>query len=333
MHRKDSMITTDALSAAQRRGVDELLAAVLAHDGEGPLDEAARLALSGGDAVHLLRLRDDPEGGGSPATAADAGDPTARGSVVGYASILPDGTVQGMVAPERRRRGHGTALLDAALAARPDAGVWAHGALPGSLSFLTSHGLRETRRLLVMRRALRVRSAHAGAPGPADPAALPPVRPADVPGLHLETFDPDRDAEDWIALNAAAFASHPEQGAMTLADFERRRSEPWFDAADLLLARADGELVGFVWTKREQRGAEAETAEIYVVATAPSVQGRGVAGQLLGESLRRLEDDGAAAVELFVEGDNASAIALYERWGFAVADTHVQMRRTSEGRG
>ncbi|MGY5765582.1 mycothiol synthase [Brachybacterium sp. DNPG3] len=307
------MITTDALSAAQRRGVDELLATAVAHDGETPLDEAARLALSGGDAQHLLVL--------APPTDA----------VMGYASILPDGTVQGMVDPAHRRRGHGTALLEAALAARPDAGVWAHGALPEAIAMLTGRGLHETRRLLIMGRALV---------GP-DARPLPAVRPSDLPGLELRTFDPARDAADWVALNAAAFAAHPEQGALTLADLERRMAEPWFEASDLLLARAgEGELVGFVWVKRESRGAAvvasetaatSETAEVYVVATSPAVQGRGVAGQLLGESLTRLAADGVAAVELYVEGDNTGAIALYERWGFATVGIHAQLRRSAEG--
>lgn len=52
--RKDPMITTDALSPAHHDAVRDLLDAVTAHDGISPLDEAARLALVGGTAQHLL---------------------------------------------------------------------------------------------------------------------------------------------------------------------------------------------------------------------------------------------------------------------------------------
>uniref|UniRef100_UPI001C3E4E0A GNAT family N-acetyltransferase n=1 Tax=Picosynechococcus sp. (strain ATCC 27264 / PCC 7002 / PR-6) TaxID=32049 RepID=UPI001C3E4E0A len=108
------MISTAELSQEHRDQILDLLGAVTAHDGVSPLDEAASLALEGDGARHLLRL----EGG----------------RAVAYASVLADGTVQGMVRPEVRRRGHGTALLEAALSDRPDAGVWAHGALEGSLA-------------------------------------------------------------------------------------------------------------------------------------------------------------------------------------------------------
>lgn len=297
------MISTDVLSAPQRAAVDDLLAAVTAHDGVPPLDEAARLAQEAGDAEHLLI-----------APAQQAGpDATEPAEIVGYTSILADGTVQGMVHPRHRRRGHGTAMLTVALDRRPDAGVWAHGALEASLAFLTAHGLRESRRLLTLHRRLDAER------------PLPPVRPAALDGLHLGTFEADRDAEDWLAVNAAAFADHPEQGTLRREDLDQRMAEPWFDPEDLLLARHRGELVGFVWIKREAGTAD---AEIYVIGTAPSVQGRGVASMLLGAALRRLQEAGVGGVELFVEGDNTSAVALYERWGFTVSGQHVQLRTT-----
>lgn len=293
------MITTDALSARQRDALAALLTAVTEHDGISPLDEAGRLSLEGADATHLL--------------VTDGQDPEAE--VVGYAGLLADGTVQGMVRPSHRRCGHGSALLAAVLALRPDAGVWAHGALPEAVAMLEGRGLRRERLLLVLRRPLD--AAH----------PLPAVRTSDLPDLERSSFVAERDAEDWVALNALAFASHPEQGAMSLADLGRRTAEPWFDPEDLLLARRGGELVGFVWLKRE--GAPAEP-EVYVVATAPSVQGHGVAGQLLGEALRRLADAGEDSVLLYVEGDNTSALALYERWGFVEAGRHLQLRAVSE---
>ncbi|MGO1423940.1 MAG: GNAT family N-acetyltransferase, partial [Brachybacterium sp.] len=128
-----------------------------------------------------------------------------------------------------------------------------------------------------------------------------------------------------------AFVDHPEQGAMTREDLEQRLAQPWFDAEDMLVALRDDELVGFVWVKRERPGATDQDAEIYVVATDPSVQGHRVAGLLMATSLDRLRADGVPGVELYVEADNAPALRLYETWGFTVAGRDVQMRATGRG--
>ena len=293
------MITTAALPPTRQATVRELLATVTEHDGISPLDEAALLALDGESAQHLLVEE--------------------AGALRGYASVLADGTVQGMVDPSHRRRGHGTALLQEALALRPEAGVWAHGALEGSLAFLAAAGLAESRYLLTLHRDL-------------DPARpLPTVPTSTLEGLRLSTFEAERDAERWVSVNARAFADHPEQGAMTLADLEQRIAQPWFDAEDMLVALRDEELVGFVWIKRERPGATDQDAEIYVVATDPSVQGHRVAGLLMATSLDRLRADGVPGVELYVEADNAPALRLYETWGFAVSGRDVQMRATGRG--
>lgn len=310
------MITTAALSQTHRDAARDLLDAVTAHDGVAPLDEAARLAVAGGDAQHLL-LEREPTG--------EADDDR----LLGYASVLADGTVQGMVHPAHRRRGHGTALLQAALGLHDQPGVWAHGALEGSLAFLSAAGLQEARRLLTLHRRL-------DADHPA--AAVPAPR---LEGLRLDSFDVDRDADRWVQVNALAFADHPEQGALTRTDLDQRMAEPWFDAEDMVVARRQGELVGFVWIKHEapEQGADSAVdsaaapadAEIYVVATDPSVQGHGVAGFLLAAALDRLQATGAPGVELYVEADNTPALRLYETWGFTVSGRDVQMRPAGKG--
>lgn len=299
------MITTAALSPIRGEDIRDLLATATAHDGVSPLDEAALLALDGEDAQHLLLEQQD------------AGD--ARGLLIGYASVLADGTVQGMVHPDHRRRGHGAAMLHEALTLHADAAVWAHGALEGSLAFLAAAGLEETRRLLTLRRDL----------GPGQ--TLPEVPTSTLEGLRLDTFDAGRDAESWVAVNGRAFAEHPEQGALTRADLDQRLTQPWFDAEDMLVALRDEQLVGFVWVKRERPGAVEDDAEIYVVATDPSVQGHGVAGLLMATSLARLQENGVPGVELYVEADNAAALKLYENWGFTVSGRDVQMRMAGKG--
>jgi mycothiol synthase len=302
------MIATQELTPTQRCHVLALVQEATEHDGVGPLDEEARLALSGDEpsddvpdgARHLLvppPQEDDPDG-----------------VAVGYVSLLPDGTVQGTVRPDRRGHGVGRALLEAVLDARPDAGIWAHGGLPTSLSFLRGHGLVPVRELLTLSRTLE--------PG----AVPPPQRPA---GIETARFDPSRDVDGWLRVNAAAFADHPEQGRWSAQDLRRRMEEPWFDAADLHVAREDGELVGFVWIKRErQDGAQGtpEPAEVYVVGTDPAHAGRGIARTLMGVALHELAADGVDEVELYVEADNTAARHLYESLGFSTSGCDVQFR-------
>ena len=58
--------------------------------------------------------------------------------------------------------------------------------------------------------------------------------------MTIRGFEPG-DEPSLLAVNAAAFASHPEQGAMDGPNLAARMAEPWFDPAGLLMAvDADG---------------------------------------------------------------------------------------------
>jgi mycothiol synthase len=176
---------------------------------------------------------------------------------------------------------------------------WAHGDLPAAQALAASVGLQAVRILLVLRLEL------------ADP---PP--PETVPdGITLRTFEPS-DVDAIVRVNGRAFASHPEQGAMDRADFERRSASEWFDPAGLFVAvrdreGRDGEIVGFHWTKVEDR-----VGEVYVVGVDPSEQGSGLGTALTARGLRHLFDAGLPIVDLYVEGDNEPALAVYRRLGF-----------------
>ena len=196
--------------------------------------------------------------------------------------------------------------------------AWSHGNHPGAARLAAALGFDRVRDLWVMRRPL----------SPSHP--LPPVEPAG--GIDVRAFRPGQDEEAFLALNAEAFAGHPEQGAMTRADLDERMAEPWFDPAGFFVAEdADaphGEtaeavespsLLGFHWTK-VHRDEDPPVGEVYVVGISPAAQGRGLGKLLTLTGLHHLRDQGLAEVLLYVEADNAPAIAVYSGLGFTHAD-------------
>ena len=115
---------------------------------------------------------------------------------------------------------------------------------------------------------------------------------------------------------------------MTRADLDARIAEPWFDPAGFFLAWRGDELLGYHWTKvhREPAG---DFGEVYVVGIAPTAQGGGLGRLLTLTGLHHLASRGLGEVLLYVESDNAAAVAVYQRLGFthAASDTHVMYAR------
>ena len=294
--------------AADLRAV---LAAAESHDGAAPLDEAA-----------LLTLRHQGLTGSRLWLAPGA---------AGFAWLRPGADSSALdlaVDPAHRRTGVGTALLAAALAAADggadgaaDSAVeaWSHGNHPAAAVLAERNGFAQVRDLWVMRRP--------------SSAPLPDLEVPDE--LVLRTFRPGEDEEAFLALNAEAFADHPEQGRMTRADLDHRMAEEWFDPAGFFVAeRRDepGRLVGFHWTKVADRGSgdgPAGPGEVYVVGVSPRAQGAGLGRVLTLAGLHHLVAVGVPEILLYVEADNTPAVRVYSRLGFehADADTHVQYRR------
>ncbi|GIG37260.1 mycothiol synthase [Cellulomonas pakistanensis] len=282
---------TGPLPAATAAAVRDLATAAAAHDGVPPLSEQPLLWLTGGgpDVVHLL-----------------VSDPGA-GALAGYAQVdLRDparATAEVVVAPAARRRGTGTALLAAALGAARDRGgdavdVWAHGDVAPARALAAARGLPVVRELWQM--AL-------------DPLTAPDPGAAPLPdGVTVRAFEPGRDEDAWVAVNARAFAQHPEQGRLTRADLEARKAEPWFDPAGFLLAEEAGALLGFGWTKVAEPG----EGEIYALGVDPAAQGRRLGPALTARMLAHLAARGVPRVVLYTEGDNAPAVRVYRAAGF-----------------
>lgn len=256
--------------------------AALAQDGVDPFNEASRLAIQRGDAVARGAVVED---GTLVAALVDA---------TGDAAALDLAT-----APQYRRRGAAASLLAELSGERY--GVWAHGDLEPARRLADKLGLERVRDLWQMSRDVTAQDTF--------DVELPE-------GFAAHAFDgSDEQAAEWLAVNAAAFVDHPEQGRMTMADMRERMAEEWFDPAGLILVRDEstGDLAASHWTKREPGS---EVGEVYVVAVAPRYQGRGIAGPLTDLGLQYLAEQGVRRIELYVEGDNEPAKATYTRRGF-----------------
>jgi mycothiol synthase len=253
-----------------------------------PLDEAA-----------AIRLKHHGLDGSSLWVAAGDGFALAHGTGVDLA-----------VAPEARGAGLGRALAAASLAGDSAVTAWSHGDHPAAARLAAAYGLERVRELWVMRR----------------PASTPLPEVAVPAGIEVRSYRPE-DAAEVVRVNAAAFAQHPEQGAMDEAELAERMTEDWFDPAGLLVAEDVGGqgLVGFHWTKRHSP----ELGEVYVVGIDPAAQGRRLGRVLTAAGLAHLAGAGVEEVLLYVESDNAAGRRLYEGLGFthAAVDTHVQYRR------
>jgi len=217
------------------------------------------------------------------------------------------------VAPDSRGQGVGGRLAAAAAAGPGELTAWSHGDHPAARTIGGRLGFRLSRELWVMRR----------------PTAVPLPAEEAHPGVTIRAFAGSADADALLAVNAAAFSAHPEQGAMSAADLAERMAEPWFDPAGLLLAvGSDGEVLGFHWTKLHDQ----DHGEVYVLGVSPAAHGRGLGRALTLAGLRHLAERRTAEVHLFVESDNAPALRLYSGLGFTHdrRDTHVQYHRPSD---
>jgi mycothiol synthase len=309
------------LTADEVAEVIALMQAAGDADGAYPLSEHVVLHLRlGGDvrAVHLLSRE--------------------NGRLVGYAHVDTTDPVEGAAAelavhPLYRRRGLGRALVTEAMAVADERvgqapgrlRLWAHGDHPSATALAMTLGFERWRVLWQMRRSL-----YAPVPEPVLPD-----------GMTIRPFRPGVDDEAWVALNAVAFAGHPDQGRWTLHDLHIRLQEPWFDPVGFLIAQrdCDGELLGFHWTKIHGavRGlpAAADPAphphepigEVYVLGVSPAAQGTGLGTALTLAGLRHLRGRGLDQAMLYVDEANTKAVALYQRLGFARWTTDVCFRR------
>lgn len=200
-----SIATYSELSPDQAEDVLRLLSEAALEDGQQAVSEQGRLQLKGGareGVRHLLLTLGD--------------------ELVGYGQLEDTDPVEApaaelVVHPAHRGHGHGRALGTAML---NESGkrlrVWAHGGHSAARHLAQVLGLTLFRELRQMRRPLE---------------GLDLADPRLPEGVSVRAFVPGQDDTAWLAVNAAAFAHHPEQGSLTQRDLDDRIGEAWFDPA------------------------------------------------------------------------------------------------------
>ncbi|MEZ4510619.1 MAG: GNAT family N-acetyltransferase [Chloroflexota bacterium] len=249
-------------------------------------------------AVSLHReLANTPKMGGRVWVAALDGQP------IGYATVLPlPGLphlleLDGFIAPSQQRRGYGSALLTALLAALAGShktltyAVNSHDK-PAAL-FLRHHQFAIEHEEWQM--VWRAEESRVG-----KTAVLPPH-------LTIRTLPQPQAIAQFVALYDRSFGPHPWYQPYTPDEVAALLASP----ADLHFLYAGKEPIGFTWL-RLAGGA----AEIEPVGIVPAWQGRGNGRFLLHHTLAWLARHGYQEVHLGVWQSNQAAVQLYQRLGF-----------------
>lgn len=252
--------------------------------------------------------------------------------LVGYCAVYPrepDAShqqvhLEGTVHPDRRGQGVGTRLVEAMVARADEVHTERHPDLPARyvLTGLSSNtaqetllgeaGLRPERWNFSMRAQLAVLELASEAP------TLPD-------GLSLLTYRSELDAA-MLAAHNAAFLDHPRFMTWTAVQWKQwvSGSRSFRPGLSLLVVEDTAPDVVVAYVQSNEYDAYAQATgrrEAYVakVGTRREHRGRGLAGLLLREALRRYRDAGFDEAALDVDSENPTgALGLYQRAGFEV---------------
>ena len=230
------------------------------------------------------------------------------GRLEGFTLVVPEPAlgrviIEGSVRPDARGRGHGRALLAAALDHGRTLGAdIAHAsALPeqtDALRLLQAAGFEEVKRQWQMRLELddfvlrEVDTAY-------ETAEMRPGQESIMTDLQNAAF-----GESW------GFAPNvPEEIAYRV---RMTGSAP----SDVLLLRVDGEPAAYCWTRLEPTHGGSALGIIWMIGSDPAKRGLGLGRAMINESIRTLKERGAGAIELTVYADNDPAVGLYRSVGF-----------------
>ncbi|GAB1641847.1 GNAT family N-acetyltransferase [Krasilnikovia sp. MM14-A1259] len=205
-----------------------------------------------------------------------------------YTHGAPTLELAGMVDPAARRRGIGTALLDAALRVCQDR---EHSSIL----------------LVVPRTSVAGRTLAQGRGGTLDHsehALEMPGEPAEVP------------ADPRVTIRAATAVDQPAVRELLRVGFGWEPPETAGQDPNTLVVEQGGEPIGTVRLIHEEG-----RAGVYGFVIHPDHQGRGIGRDVLHRLCRKALADGATAVHLEVATDNDRALNLYTSLGFQLVMT------------
>jgi mycothiol synthase len=330
----------DATDEGDLEALDALRQASAQEDGQPPFSDQSLVDLTSGRRAGLIESLGPgtaPVAPGRDVGALDAAPHDARSGVALDAlAVVTEGDgpqeAELVVHPAARRHGLGTRLVERLTASRGELLVWAHGDHPAARLLADRYSFTAVRELLQLRLVVTEARDTGTPPGAAgDGSAHPTTDRIDASARMgaaptIDAFRPGIDDPAWLALNAAAFADHPEQGRITQHDLDARMAEAWFDPGDFLVARAtDGGMLGFCWLKVERSGDP--IGEFYAVGVSPAAQGTGLGRALTDAGLARLRATGIPLASLYVDADNVAAVSLYRSMGFETHSIDVQYQR------
>jgi mycothiol synthase len=215
------------------------------------------------------------------------------GEVFGYALLTPaanliDATLDIVIPPDHRQADATKALLRNVLSeTNRRVSWWTREPRPlDAPTIAAAFGGHPHRAVLRMERTLQ------------DPF------PTDLPTRAFQ----DVDAPEIVRINNDAFAGHHDRAHLNEEQVHEQLRVFGNRYEDLRMV--DG---AFCWTKRES----ATESELFVLAIDSAHQGQGLGPRLLLASMEYVRTaHHSSRVSLYVEHDNARAIALYERNGF-----------------
>lgn len=143
---------------------------------------------------------------------------------------------------------------------------------------------------------------------------VPPERWREAKQLRLEAL---------LAEPSAFASSYEDELAFTDEVWVARLTSAYERDGNLTFyAEFEGELVGMAGAGWSRKAKLRHVAEIYSVYVAPELRGRGIARGLMRRLLDELRSMGQIEkVSLGVTSDNAAAVRLYEKLGFAIVGT------------
>ena len=199
----------------------------------------------------------------------------------------------GMVAPDARRRGIGTALLDAAVPLYRGVGL-------GEALLIVPRPSVAGKHLALRRGAVLDHSEHAlvlsGSPSPGPHAAALRLRPATAEDLSVIS-----------RLLELGFGQPPSADLASQLDSPHERT---------VVVEHGGSAIGTLRLIRD-----GDAARVYGFVIDPSWQGRGLGRDALRCACEQLREEGARRIGLEVSVDNDRALALYTSLGFAPVAT------------